>query len=85
MVPIPTHFWTLFVSLKHSHSSIRSFQVVADNLSEEQMDGIKEIFDMMDTDKNGNLSFEELKHGFHLIGHAVTDPDVKMLIEAVSM
>ena len=49
------------------------------------MDGIKQIFDMMDTDKNGNLTFEELKHGFHLIGHAVTDPDVKMLIEAVSI
>lgn len=59
--------------------------MVADNLSEEQIDGIKRIFDTMDTDKNGNLTFEELRDGFHLIGHSVTDPDVQMLIDAVSL
>ena len=58
--------------------------MVADNLPNEQRDGIRQIFHMMDTDKNGNLSFEELKDGLHKIGHPVADPDVKMLIEAVS-
>ena len=57
--------------------------MVADNLPNEQVDGIREIFHMMDTDKNGSLSFDELKDGLHKIGHPVADPDVKMLIEAV--
>lgn len=60
------------------------FQVVADNLPNEQIDCIKQVFQMMDTDKNGDLSFEELKNGLHKIGHPVPDPDVKMLLDAVS-
>lgn len=59
--------------------------MVADNLPDEQIDGIRQMFDMMDTDKNGNLSFEELKEGLHKIGHPMPDPDVQMLIDAVSL
>jgi len=58
--------------------------VVADNLSDEQLAMFKKMFDMMDKDKNGNLSFEELKDGLSMIGHAIPDPDVQMLMEAVS-
>ncbi|KAL9252933.1 Calcium-dependent protein kinase 24-like protein [Drosera capensis] len=38
-------------------------RVVADNLSSREAEKIRSLFYMMDTDKNGNLSFEELKHG----------------------
>lgn len=58
--------------------------MVADNLPDEQMDGIRQIFNMMDTDNNGDLTFEELREGLLKIGHHVTDPDVQMLIDAVS-
>ena len=61
-----------------------SLQVVADNLSNEQIDSIIEMFRMMDTDENGDLSFEELRDGLPKIGHYVADPDVQMLMEAVS-
>lgn len=40
---------------------------------------------MMDTDKNGNLSFEELKDGLRMIGQSVADPEVQMLMDAVSL
>ncbi|GER40675.1 calcium-dependent protein kinase, partial [Striga asiatica] len=43
----------------------RVLSVVADNLPDEQVDGIKEMFNMMDTDKNGNLNFQELKDGLY--------------------
>lgn len=59
--------------------------MVAENLPDEQIFGIKQTFDMMDTDKNGNLSFEELKEGLHMIGHPVADPDVQLLMNAVSI
>lgn len=49
----------------------------------EEVDGIKKIFHQMDVDKNGNLSFKELKDGLHSIGHIVSDPDVQMIMEAV--
>ncbi|XP_044499614.1 calcium-dependent protein kinase 24-like [Mangifera indica] len=57
-------------------------RVVADNLPNEQLAGLKEIFYMMDKDNNGDLSFDELRDGLNMIGHQVSDPDVKMLMEA---
>ncbi|XP_030506715.2 calcium-dependent protein kinase 24 [Cannabis sativa] len=60
----------------------RVLRVVADYLSEEEIDGIKQIFELMDTDKNGDLTFEELKEGFCSIGHPITDSEVQMLIDA---
>jgi len=53
-------------------------------LSDEQIEAFKKMFDMMDKDKNGSLSFEELKDGLSMIGHAIPDPEVQMLLEAVS-
>ncbi|KAK6122894.1 hypothetical protein DH2020_043360 [Rehmannia glutinosa] len=41
----------------------RVLRVVADNLPDDQVHGIKQMFHMMDTDKNGNLNFQELKDG----------------------
>ncbi|KAK6930590.1 EF-hand domain [Dillenia turbinata] len=57
-------------------------RVVADNLPNEQIAGIIELFHTMDKDKNGNLTFEELKDGFHMIGQPVPDPEVQMLMDA---
>lgn len=60
----------------------RVLRVVADNLPIEQVAAIKQMFHMMDTDKNGNLTFEELKAGLSSIGHHFNDPDVQMLLDA---
>ncbi|KAL6293809.1 hypothetical protein ACE6H2_001951 [Prunus campanulata] len=57
-------------------------RVVADNLPDDQIDGIRQLFNMMDIDNNGNLNFEELRDGLVKIGHHVTDPDVQMLMDA---
>ena len=60
-------------------------QVVAENLPDEQTHGLKQLFDEMDKDKNGSLTFEEFKDGLCLIGdQPLDDPDVRMLMEAVS-
>lgn len=59
--------------------------MVAASLPAEEVHGIKEMFHMMDTDKNGNLTFEELKLGLNTTGQHVPDPDVQMLIDAVSL
>ncbi|KAJ0787570.1 putative non-specific serine/threonine protein kinase [Helianthus annuus] len=60
--------------------------VVAENLPDEQVDGLKQMFDEMDKDKNGSLTFEEFKDGLCLIGdQPLDDPDVRMLMDAVSI
>ncbi|KAB2062316.1 hypothetical protein ES319_A10G145200v1 [Gossypium barbadense] len=60
-------------------------RVVADNLSEDQTDSIIQMFNMMDTDENGHLSFEELRDGLAKIGHSIDDPDVQMLLESADV
>ncbi|CAN8247637.1 unnamed protein product [Cochlearia groenlandica] len=57
-------------------------RIVADNLPNEEIAAIVEIFQTMDTDKNGHLTFEELKDGLKKIGQVVPDGDVKMLMDA---
>jgi len=52
-------------------------------LPDEQVEHIKDMFDVMDTDNNGDLTFEELKHDLHKYGQQVADPDVRMLMDAV--
>ncbi|CAN6448716.1 unnamed protein product [Victoria cruziana] len=59
----------------------RALRVVAQQLSVEEMAGIKQMFHMMDTNNKGNLSFEELKVGLHKIGEPVPDPHVQMLMD----
>lgn len=63
---------------------VEQIKVVAKNLPVEEVANIKQMFHMMDTDKNGNLTLEELKEGLQNIGQPVTEPDVQMLLEAVS-
>ncbi|XP_010542759.1 PREDICTED: calcium-dependent protein kinase 24-like [Tarenaya hassleriana] len=57
-------------------------RIVADNLPNEEIEGIVKMFQMMDTDKNGNLTFEELRDGLRKVGEGVPDSDVKMLMDA---
>lgn len=58
--------------------------MVADNLPDDQIDGLRKLFDMMDKDNDGLLTFEELKDGFSMIGQVIPDPDIQTLIDAVS-
>lgn len=58
--------------------------MVAASLPDEEIHGIKEMFNMWDIDKNGNLTPEELKLGLINYGSKVSDPDVQLFMEAVS-
>ncbi|KAI5658094.1 hypothetical protein M9H77_26887 [Catharanthus roseus] len=60
----------------------RVLTVVADNLPDDEVHRIKQMFHMMDTDKNGNLSFEELKNGLNKFVQPLGDPDVQLLLDA---
>lgn len=58
-------------------------QVVAEHLSVEEVAGIKEAFDTMDSGKKGKISLEEFRNGLHNLGHQIPDADVQILMEAV--
>jgi calcium-dependent protein kinase len=60
-------------------------KVVAMNLPAEEIDTYTQMFQMMDKDKDGNLTLEELKQGLQINGHPVPEAEIKMLLEAVSV
>jgi len=59
--------------------------VIADHLSAEEVEDIKEMFKTMDTDNDGIVSYEELKTGIAKFGSHLAESEVQMLIEAVSI
>uniref|UniRef100_A0A0D9XAC1 Calcium-dependent protein kinase n=1 Tax=Leersia perrieri TaxID=77586 RepID=A0A0D9XAC1_9ORYZ len=56
--------------------------VVARNLPVEELDKYVQMFHLMDKDKNGHLSLEELMDGLHINGQPVPESEIRMLLEA---
>ena len=59
--------------------------MIAEHLSVEEAADIKELFNKMDLNHDNMISFDELKLGFHKLGHQITDSDVQILMDAVSI
>lgn len=57
--------------------------MVAEHLSVEEVAGIKEAFDVMDTNKRGRINLEELREGLQKLGQQIADADLQILMEAV--
>ncbi|PKA53598.1 Calcium-dependent protein kinase 8 [Apostasia shenzhenica] len=63
----------------------RALRVVAEHLSAEEVADIKDMFEKMDINRKGRITFEELKHGFHKLGHQIPDADVQILMDAADV
>ncbi|XP_022882682.1 calcium-dependent protein kinase 32-like isoform X2 [Olea europaea var. sylvestris] len=60
----------------------RALRVMAEHLSVEEVAGIKEGFQMMDTENKGKIDINELRTGLHKLGHQIPDADLQVLMEA---
>lgn len=60
------------------------WQVIADHVSIDEVEDIKEMFKLIDMDNDGIVSSEELKSGLSKHGSQLAESEVQMLIEAVS-
>lgn len=58
-------------------------QVIAENLSEEEIAGLKEMFKMIDLDNSGHITLEELKRGLARVGANLKDSEIENLMQAV--
>ncbi|GLT92706.1 hypothetical protein SLE2022_105310 [Rubroshorea leprosula] len=61
----------------------KALRVIAEFLSIEEVEDIKEMFKKMDTDNDGVVSIEELKAGLKNFGSHLVESEAQMLIEAV--
>ncbi|ONK80539.1 uncharacterized protein A4U43_C01F18950 [Asparagus officinalis] len=62
-----------------------ALKVIAENLSEEEIMGLKEMFRSMDTDNSGTITFEELKAGLPKLGTKLSESEVRQLMEAADV
>ncbi|KVI00060.1 Calcium-binding EF-hand, partial [Cynara cardunculus var. scolymus] len=59
--------------------------VIAENLSEEEIAGLKEMFKMIDADGSGQITLEELKKGLEKVGADLKDSEIVRLMEAADI
>ncbi|KAI3687464.1 hypothetical protein L1987_81161 [Smallanthus sonchifolius] len=62
-----------------------ALKVIAENLSEEEIIGLKEMFKSMDTDNSGTITYEELKAGLPKLGTKLSETEVRQLMEAADV
>ncbi|KAG1368313.1 calcium-dependent protein kinase 19 [Cocos nucifera] len=62
-----------------------ALKVIAENLSEEEIKGLKQMFTNMDTDKSGTITYEELKSGLARLGSRLSEAEVKQLMDAADV
>lgn len=67
-----------------SNQILDFWKVIAENLSEEEIKGLKQMFNNMDTDKSGTITLDELKTGLSRLGSKLTEIEIKQLMDAVS-
>ncbi|KAL2940821.1 Calcium-dependent protein kinase 8 [Bienertia sinuspersici] len=63
----------------------KALKVIAEHLSTEEVAGIKEEFDSMDTTKAGKVNLEQLRVGLQKLGHHIPDADLQILMDAADV
>ncbi|KAJ0981735.1 hypothetical protein J5N97_009990 [Dioscorea zingiberensis] len=62
-----------------------ALRIIAENLSEEEIAGLKEMFKMIDTDNSGQITFEELKAGMERVGANLKESEIYALMQAADV
>ncbi|CAL1375203.1 unnamed protein product [Linum trigynum] len=62
-----------------------ALKVIAENLSEEEIMGLREMFKSMDTDNSGTITYEELRAGLPKLGTKLSESEVRQLMEAADV
>ncbi|KAJ0489191.1 putative protein kinase CAMK-CDPK family [Helianthus annuus] len=63
-----------------------AIKVIAQNLeSTEEIKGLKQMFNNMDTDGSGSITYEELKTGLSKLGSRLAEAEIQQLMEAADV
>ncbi|KAL3639023.1 Calcium-dependent protein kinase 33 [Castilleja foliolosa] len=62
-----------------------ALMVIAENLSEEEIKGLKQMFNNMDTDGSGTITYDELRTGLTKLGSKLSEAEIKQLMDAADV
>nr|CAB3498916.1 unnamed protein product [Digitaria exilis] len=63
----------------------KAMRVIAEHLSVEEVEVIRDMFALMDTDKDGRVTLQELKAGLRKVGSKLAEPEMELLMEAADV
>ncbi|EEF52108.1 calcium-dependent protein kinase 10 [Ricinus communis] len=63
----------------------KALRVIAEHLLVEEVEVIKDMFALMDTDNDGKVTYNELRAGLRKVGSQLAEPEIKMLMEAADV
>lgn len=64
-------------------NAVYSVQVIADNMTPEEIRGLELLFESMDTDHSGTITVDELQDALRQQGSLLVESEVQALLEAV--
>ncbi|VFQ63187.1 unnamed protein product [Cuscuta campestris] len=62
-----------------------AMKVIAETLAEEEIMGLREMFNNMDTDRSGSITCEELKTGLAKLGSKLPEAEIQQLMDAADV
>ncbi|CAN6298218.1 unnamed protein product [Urochloa humidicola] len=63
----------------------KAMRVIAEHLSVEEVEVIRDMFALMDTDRDGRVTLQELKAGLKKVGSKLAEPEMELLMEAADV
>jgi hypothetical protein len=66
----------------NSNLIFQYYQVVAENLSDEEIMGLKEMFRSLDTNNSGTITLDELRSGLPKLGTKISESEIRQIMEA---
>nr|GMC75850.1 calcium-dependent protein kinase 10-like [Ipomoea batatas] len=63
----------------------KALRVIAEHLSVGEVEVIRDMFTLMDTDGNGQVTYDELKAGLRKVGSQLAEPEIKLLMDVADV
>ncbi|CAL5441382.1 unnamed protein product [Camellia sinensis] len=63
----------------------KALRVIAQHLSVEEIEVIRDMFTLMDTDNDGKVTYEELRDGLRKVGSKLAEPETKLLMDVADV
>ncbi|KAI7738988.1 hypothetical protein M8C21_010455, partial [Ambrosia artemisiifolia] len=63
----------------------KALRVIAEHLSLEEVEVIKDMFTLMDSDGDGKVTFDELKAGLKKVGSQLAEPEIRLLMDVADV
>ncbi|KAK1373320.1 Calcium-dependent protein kinase [Heracleum sosnowskyi] len=63
----------------------KALQVIAEHLSIEEVEVMRDMFTLMDTNNDGKVTYQELRDGLRKVGSQLAEPEIKMMMDVADV